>query len=223
MIFPYGERETAWLTKRDKKLGAAIEAIGMIERETRPDIFSSLVSSIVSQQISTAAARSVWARLTDRLGEVTPAAVSRVSADELRSCGVSLRKAGYIKAAAERALACELDGLSAADDEEFIRRIVLFPGVGRWTAEMLLIFSLCRPDVLSWGDLGIHRGMLALYGARHADASGTRVQREFFEARRARWSPYNSVASLYLWEIAGGAFSGSDQKATKVRKRMRSS
>lgn len=83
-----------------------------------------------------------------------------------------------------------------APDEELIRKLSALNGIGVWTAEMLMIFSLCRPDVLSWGDLGIRRGMALLYGDRE-------LTRERFERRRKRYSPYGSVVSLYLWSIAG--------------------
>ena len=90
----------------------------------------------------------------------------------------------------------ELEALRHAPDEELIRKLSALNGIGVWTAEMLMIFSLCRPDVLSWGDLGIRRGMALLYGDRE-------LTRERFERRRKRYSPYGSVVSLYLWSIAG--------------------
>lgn len=205
-VFEYGEREIAHLSK-DKKMAAAIEAIGHIERQMRSDVFSSLVSSIVSQQISTAAARSVWARFNAGLAEITPRAVADAPLEAIHSFGVSFKKAGYIKSAAERALAGELDteALSSMSDDDVVKELTRFDGIGVWTAEMLMIFSLGRRDVLSWGDLGIHRGMLALYGRRCADTTGKRVKREFFENKRKKYSPCGSTASIYLWAIAEGA------------------
>lgn len=90
----------------------------------------------------------------------------------------------------------DLEAMRHVPDEEVIRRLARLDGIGVWTAEMLLIFSLCRPDVLSWGDLGIRRGMALLYGDRE-------LTRERFERRRKRYAPYGSAASFYLWALAG--------------------
>ena len=108
-----------------------------------------------------------------------------------------MRKAGYIKGVAEAVTAGKLNLklLSGKTDAEVIRELSSFPGIGVWTAEMLLIFSLGRRDVLSWSDLAIRRGMLALYGHRE-------LTRGMFEDCRRRYSPYGSVASLYLWALS---------------------
>ena len=105
---------------------------------------------------------------------------------------------GYIQGIAREVAsgALDLEALRHAPDEELIRELSALNGIGVWTAEMLMIFSLCRPDVLSWGDLGIRRGMALLYGDRE-------LTRERFERRRKRYSPYGSVVSLYLWSLAG--------------------
>jgi len=108
-----------------------------------------------------------------------------------------MRKAGYIKVIGEAVATGELDlaGLRNLSDDEVIARLQEFEGVGAWTAEMLLIFSMERPDVLSWNDLAIRRGMMNLYGK-------TMLDKEQFEVLRKRYSPYGSIASLYLWEIS---------------------
>ena len=121
-----------------------------------------------------------------------------VAGDEaLRGCGLSLRKAGYLREAARAALEGRLDGaeLAAMSDREVVDRLTALPGVGVWTAEMLMIFSMQRPDVVSYGDLAIRRGVMRLYGLES-------LSRREFETYRSRWSPYGTVASFYLWAVA---------------------
>lgn len=196
-IFEYGPNEIAHLKRRDKKLGAAIDCIGMIQRKITPDPFTALISSIVSQQISKKAAETVWDRLSALVGRITPDNLARVSLAEIQCCGMSTRKAGYVQGIADSALAgtVNFDILHSLSDEEIIKQLSSLHGVGVWTAEMLLIFSLCRPDVVSYGDLAIRRGMMNLYGLRT-------LTKEKFDRYRKRYSPYGSVASLYLWELS---------------------
>ena len=195
--FTYGEKEIAHLKKKDKKLGLAIESIGPIQRAVNPDLFSSLIHSIVSQQIATKAAATVWNRLQLACGEITSAAIDRADAQQIQQCGMSMRKTLYIKGVGEAVKQNELNiaELATLSDAEIIRRLSSLNGVGVWTAEMLLIFSLERPDVVSWGDLAIRRGMMNLYGL-------DKLTREQFDRYRKRYSPYGSVASLYLWALA---------------------
>ncbi|WP_291573763.1 DNA-3-methyladenine glycosylase family protein [Clostridium sp. UBA4548] len=196
-IFKYGDKEIEYLKKKDKKLGAAIEKIGIIERKITPDPFEALVSSIVSQQISSKAAETVWNRFTNVIGVVTPENIEKVSLEEIQGCGMGLRKVGYIKGIAEAAISGEVNfgELNNLADEEIVKKLSALKGVGVWTAEMLLIFSLCRPDVVSYGDLAIRRGMMNLYGHKE-------LSKERFERYRKRYSPYGSVASLYLWALS---------------------
>lgn len=195
--FRYGTTEIEHLKKRDRRLGVAIDQIGMIERAITPDLFTALVASVAGQQISAKAAETVWNRMVERFGIITPVTLSAATAEEIRQCGVSLRKAGYIKGIATAVVDGNLGlgGLHELSDEDVISRLTALQGVGIWTAEMLLIFAMERPDVVSWGDLAIRRGMMRLYGKESID-------REAFERYRKRYSPHGSVASLYLWEIA---------------------
>nr|WP_297283397.1 DNA-3-methyladenine glycosylase [uncultured Agathobaculum sp.] len=195
--FAYGKTETDYLTERDPVLGAAIARIGHIDREVIPNLFTALVNSIAGQQISGKALATVWARLCDRLGEITPETIFAEGEDGLRACGMSGRKAGYMLAAAHAVQDGTINIHSLVDksDDEIIKTLTALPGVGRWTAEMLLIFSLERPDVLAFDDFGIRKGMCRLYGLEDL----TRAQ---FEKYRARYAPYATVAGLYLWEIA---------------------
>jgi len=213
LIFNYGDVETAHLKKRDKALGAAIETIGPIQREIRPDLFYSLVRSIVGQQISSKAQATVWKRMTGGLVKITPQTILACTEAELQSYGISFKKASYIRGAAERAAdgRLDIDTLHSKSDAEICEELVKIEGVGIWTAEMLMLFSMQRPDILSYGDLAILRGMRMLY--RHR-----KITRQLFEKYRRRYSPYGSVASLYLWAIAGGAIEGMKDYAAKAVK-----
>jgi DNA-3-methyladenine glycosylase II len=196
-IFKYGTLELEYLKKKDKKLGLVIEHIGPIEREIMPDLFAALVHSVVGQQIAAKAAATVWARIRTSCGVITPQTLADATAEQIQQCGLSMRKALYIKGIGEAAMRGELNvaefpGLS---DSEIIARLSSLTGVGIWTAEMLLIFSLERPDIVSWGDLAIRRGMMNLYGL-------TQLSKDQFDRYRKRYSPYGSVASLYLWALA---------------------
>ena len=195
--FKYGSLEIEHLKKKDKKLALAIDSIGRIEREVMPDLFAALIHSIVGQQIATKAAATVWGRLQLRCGEITPRTIACADAAEIQQCGLSMRKTLYIKGVGEAALQNDfnIQEFPALTDSEIIERLSSLNGVGVWTAEMLLIFSLERPDVVSWGDLAIRRGMMNLYGL-------SKLTREQFDRYRKRYSPYGSVASLYLWALA---------------------
>lgn len=197
MWFQYGETEMNYLKKKDKKLGAAIDRIGKIEREVMPDLFAALINSIVGQQISSKAAETVWRRLCDRAGDIIPANITNIAPEDIQKCGMSMRKAAYIKAVGEAAVSGEFDiaGLTRLSDAQIIKELTSLQGIGVWTAEMLLIFSMQRMDIVSWGDLAIRRGMCTLYGHKKLDKLK-------FEKYRKRYSPYGSVASLYLWEIS---------------------
>jgi DNA-3-methyladenine glycosylase II len=196
-LFQYGQAEIEYLTRRDRKLGRAITRIGMIERQVTPDLFTALIKSVAAQQISSKAADTVWGRLRERLSDITPRNVADTDVSDIQKCGLSMRKAGYIKRIGEAAICGELDlsELKEMPDDGIIEKLSPLPGIGVWTAQMLLIFSLCRPDVVSWGDLAIRRGMMKLYGLKE-------ISKEQFDRFRKRYSPCGSVASLYLWALS---------------------
>ena len=196
-IFRYGRIELEHLRKQDAKLGRAIDDIGMIKREVTPDLFTALIASVASQQISAKAATTVWNRMLDRFGTITPGTLGTASREEIQQCGMSMRKAEYIKGIGETVATGRLDLAELRDlpDGEVIARLRELKGVGAWTAEMLLIFSMERPDIVSWDDLAIRRGMMNLYDKAALDKT------QFLKFRK-RYSPYGSVASLYLWEIS---------------------
>ena len=196
--FEYGDEAVEHLKSKDKKLAAAIDAVGHVYREMEEgDLFSGVVHHIIGQQVSTAAQATIWARMQENLGEVTPATVNAASIDELQACGTTFKKAGYIKNFAAKVASGEfdVDAIEHMDDAQAIEALSSLQGIGTWTAEMLLLFNLGRPDVLSFGDLAIHRGMRMIYHHR-------KVTREMFERYRRRYSPHGSVASLYLWAIS---------------------
>lgn len=200
MYFKYGEKEISYLKNKDKKLAEVIEKVGLIERETDPELFSALVHHIVGQQISTKAQATIWERIKNSFGSVTPERVLNASMDEIRSFGISLRKVEYIKDFAEKVHTGEFD-IEAAEkmeDDELIKYLTTLKGVGVWTAEMILLFCLQRPNVFSFDDLAIQRGLRMVYHHR-------KIDRKLFEKYRRRFSPYCSVASLYLWAVSNGA------------------
>ena len=213
MYFDYGAREVDYLKARDRVLGEVIDQVGHVEREVDPDLFSAVVHHIVGQQISTKAQATIWARMRERLGEVNARTVAAAGTAALQSVGISLRKAEYIQdfAGKVNSGAFDLQRVAALPDSEAIEALVALKGVGVWTAEMILLFCLQRPDIFSFDDLAIQRGLRMVY--RHR-----KIDRKLFEKYRKRFSPYGSVASLYLWAIAGGAIPGMRDWAPKSRK-----
>lgn len=196
--FEYGKMEMDYLKKQDKKLSKAIDRFGLIKREVQRNCFVALIESIISQQISSKAAETVWSRFESLLsGSVTAEGIAQLNVDKIKGCGISYRKADYIMGIANAVLHGEInfDTLGQYSDKEIIAKLTALRGVGVWTAEMLLLFSLCRTDVVSYGDLAIRRGMQTLYGLNE-------LPKSVFEEYRKRYSPYGSVASFYLWEIS---------------------
>ena len=195
--FLYTESELEALKKKDKRLASIIDRYGIIEREVDKDIFSALIGSIVSQQISGKASDTIERRLLELCGEITPTRVCEADMTEIQKCGMSMRKAGYIKSAAEAVYSggIDLSTLEDMSDEDIISLLSKLPGIGVWTAEMLLIFSLGRMNVLSYGDLAIRRGLCKLYGHKT-------ITKEQFALYKKRYSPYGSIASLYLWRLS---------------------
>lgn len=203
MYFEYGRKETEYLKNRDKKLGEVIDKVGHIYREVDSDIFSSIVRQIASQQISMKASESLLKRIDDKLGTITPEKLIKTGREGIKSFGMTYRKADYILELSEKVQNGEFNvkTLLNMNDAEAERELVSLKGVGIWTAEMILIFSLKRPDILSYGDLGILRGMRMVYNLK-------KIDKRDFEIIGNRLSPYRTVASLYFWEASGGAVPG---------------
>ena len=200
MYFAYGEAELSRLRQKDKRLCEVIDRIGHIDRAVDPDLFSSVVHHIVGQQISTKAQATIWQRMRDTLGEVNAETILTAGAPKLQGLGMTFRKAEYIADFAEKVHtgAFDLDAVEHMSDEDAIRALSSLKGIGVWTAEMILLFCLQHPDIFSYDDLAIQRGLRMVYHHRNID-------RKLFEKYRRRFSPYCSIASLYLWAVAGGA------------------
>ncbi|MHB1536058.1 MAG: methylated-DNA--[protein]-cysteine S-methyltransferase [Acidimicrobiales bacterium] len=201
-------RAVRHLRASDPDLGALVTSIGpfAMELQSAPDIFAALSEAIVHQQLSPRAAATIYRRFTTMLGRSgrgpQPERVLALADEELREVGLSRAKMRAIRDLAERSLAGEvptLDEAQAMPDEQVIERLTAVHGVGRWTAEMFLIFRLGRPDVLPLDDYGLRRGFaVAFNGGRMPDAGQV-------EQRGERWRPYRTVASWYLWRAAESA------------------
>ena len=200
MYFEYGETEISYLRSKDKRLAEVIDQIGMIKREIDPDLFSSVVHHIIGQQISMKAQATIWQRMKDALGEVNAETILAADIPKLQSLGMTFRKAEYITDFAQKVHsgAFNLDAVWQMSDEDAIRELSSLKGIGVWTAEMILLFCMQRPNIFSYDDLAIQRGLRMVYHHREID-------RKRFERYRKRFSPYCSVASLYLWAVSGGA------------------
>lgn len=218
MYFNYGEEEKEYLKGKDKKLCEVIEKIGHIKREIDPDLFSAITHQIVAQQISSKAQATIWQRLENALGEINAKNILNTPDETLNSLGVSSRKVGYIKELAKKAESRELDinAIWQKSDEEVISDLTSIKGIGVWTAQMLLIFCMQRKNVFSFDDLAIQRGLRMVYHHR-------KITKELFEKYKKRFSPYCSVASLYLWAVSGGEIEGvKDYAPQKTGKNYRS-
>ena len=213
MYFAYGEEEISYLKQKDKRLGGVIDRVGHIDRVVDTDLFSSVVHHIVGQQVSTKAQETIWQRLRAALGEVNADTVLMAGVPALQALGMTFRKAEYITDFAQKVHtgAFDLDAVRHMSDEEAVRALSALKGVGVWTAEMILLFCMQRQDVLSCDDLAIQRGLRMVYHHR-------KIDRGLFEKYRRRFSPYGSVASLYLWAVSGGAIPELHDYAPKEKK-----
>jgi len=207
VVGPVSAKARKALAASDPTMAALIERVGKIDLATRlarrkeerpPDAYGALLRAIVGQQLSTKAARTIYLRVVDLFGGATPTPEQLLEAPEedLRACGLSGRKTEYVRDLATHVLSgeLELERLEVLGDEEVIEEIVAVRGLGRWTAEMFLLFHLQRPDVLSGGDLGIRKAIQVEYGLEEMPTPTRAI--EIGE----RWRPHRSLASLYLWE-----------------------
>ena len=192
------------LTRADPALGALIKKIGPHRPIITHNPFVALVGSIVQQQVSMSAAAAVQKRLKALCarGRVTPAAILELSDHNLRSAGLSRQKAKYIRALAEHFASGTLSSrkLRGMTDEEVIVATTRVKGVGRWTAEMLLIFCLERPDIWPIDDLGLRKAVRNFLGL------GALPEMETMEATGEPWRPFRTYASWYLWRSLEGPF-----------------
>ncbi|MCB0876247.1 MAG: DNA-3-methyladenine glycosylase 2 family protein [Solirubrobacterales bacterium] len=196
------------LAARDPRLARVIEAVDaavILERrsERTRNRFEALARIIAGQQVSTAAARTIWGRVVEEYdGPPEPIDLIAPGAEErLRSCGLSGRKASYMIGIAEAIESGELrpDELDELTDEEVTEALVALRGIGRWSAEMFLMFDLGRPDVFSGGDLGLRRGIQIAYELDEMPTPEEAI------AIAEAWAPHRTLASLYLWEAVHAA------------------
>jgi DNA-3-methyladenine glycosylase II len=188
------------LKSSDRVLAALIDLHGTCT--IKPALnhpFHALVSSIISQQISASAARTIKGRLFDLLGTkvFTPEGILKMSPGDNKSAGLSRAKTEYLRGLAIAVKRGQLDfgSLAECEEEEVISRLIAFSGVGRWTAEMFLIFGLGRPDVLSVNDTGLKRAFRLAYSLRQLPSA------DEMASIGEPWKPYRSVASWYLWRV----------------------
>ena len=194
-----GDRPDYWeiakkeLSDNDIILSRIINKFDDLELISRGDIFFTLIRSIIGQQISVKAASTVWSRLTEKVGEITPKNILSVDFEDLRSCGLSQKKTEYVIGISESWHEYSLFDWNKMDDEEVIEKLIKLRGVGKWTAEMILIFTLLRPDVFPIGDIGMIRGIEKSYN------SGVRMSNEELYALSEKWKPWRTVACCYMW------------------------
>lgn len=195
------KKALAHLSKSDPVMAAIIKRVGPFKMAYRNPVFQMLVRAIVFQQLSTKAAGTIYARFEEAAGgELTPESILNLSVGEMRKVGLSKQKIAYIRDLADHTLEGRLDfsQLPALSDEEVIERLTAVKGIGVWTAQMFLIFSLKRPNILPTGDLGIKSAIKRAYKKRYKTKDGYPTAAHIEKIAKC-WHPYCSVASWYLW------------------------
>ena len=191
----YWEDAKIELMKRDRILRKLIPQFGDLHLVGRGEAFTTLARSIIGQQISVKAAESVWQRFLQVCPKCTPAQVIKTGSDKLAACGLSKRKAEYILDLADhfKSKRVHANQWDEMEDEDVIAELIQIRGIGRWTAEMFLIFNLLRPNILPLDDLGLLKGISINY------FSGEPVSRSDAREVAANWEPWRTVATWYLW------------------------
>ncbi len=192
---PYWQNACRHLAKKDRVMKRLIPQFGKACLQSRGDPFATLARSVVGQQISVKAAQTVWDRFAKLPEQMTPQQVLRLKIDDMRAAGLSSRKVEYM---VDLALhfdqgALHVSDWASMDDEAIITELVAIRGIGRWTAEMFLIFHLMRPDVLPLDDVGLINGISRCY------FSGDTVSRSDAREVALAWAPYRTVATWYIW------------------------
>jgi DNA-3-methyladenine glycosylase II len=191
------DKNVKMLKQADSELGKLITRIGNIDVPLRENRFEALVKSIIGQQLSLKAANTIFNKLQILSKEIEPEVLMEFPDEEMKKTGTSSRKASYIKDLCHKVMTGEiaLQKLDVLSNSEVISALTNIKGVGQWTAEMFLIFSLGRLDVLSLGDAGLQRTTKWLYQIDKKEDG-----REWLQKKAMKWEPYYTVASLYLWE-----------------------
>lgn len=183
------------IAQREPAIARALALTGYPQPRIRQRGYATLLRTIVGQQVSVAAAASVWARLEALLGpEIAPETLLAADFDALRACGLSRQKQGYARSLCELVASGELDLASLpADDEEAIAELVRIKGIGRWSAEIYLLFAEGRPDVWPAGDLAVQAGLHKLLGLQ--ERPNEKLTRQLAEA----WRPHRGAAAIFTW------------------------
>ncbi len=185
------------IASQDPEFGRLVDAVGDVMLSYRPDPYASLVRSIIGQQVSGNSASATWGRLLAASDGLSPKGVLSLGDEGLRKAGLSRQKISYVKDLSQKVLLGEidLDGLTKESDAQVVGSLTCVRGIGIWTAQMFLIFTLGRLDVFAPSDLGLRKGIKWLYGLPELPKEREAAQFALL------WQPYRTVASLYLWQV----------------------
>ena len=191
----FWEKAKKVLISKDKKLGKIISNYPKDFLFSKSDPFYTLARSIVGQQISVKAAQAVWDKLENKAERIEPNYISKMHFMSLKSCGLSRQKIKYLKSLSSAFIQKKInpEKWKKYNDEDIINELVLIKGIGRWTAEMYLIFNLCRPDVFPADDLGLIKGICNCYNIKYPITKDRAIKMS------EKWKPYRSVATWYFW------------------------
>ncbi len=191
----FWEKAKKDLTKKDKKLGKIISTYPKDFLFSKSDPFYTLARSIVGQQISVQAAQAVWNKYEKKIKKINPENTIKMHFMTLKSCGLSRQKISYLRHLSLSFIKNEIspNKWHKYSDEEIIIELIKIKGIGRWTAEMYLIFNLCRPDVFPADDLGLIKGICNCYNIKYPITKDRAIKMS------EKWKPYRSVATWYFW------------------------
>ena len=190
----YWEKGKKELKKIDKNIKKIIELYEFPSLTTRENMFYTLIRSIVGQQISVRAADTIWDKIVNEAKEIRPEIIYSMNENTMRDCGLSKRKVEYMKAVSEKWLnGYDKINWHELSDEAVTEKLVEIRGIGKWTAEMILIFTLMRPDIFPMGDIGAIRALEKIYN------KGQKMNKEQIEEIVKKWKPWRTIATWYLW------------------------
>ncbi|NCN05714.1 MAG: DNA-3-methyladenine glycosylase 2 family protein [Spirochaetales bacterium] len=198
---PFWHQACQYLTESDPALGELIQRHSGDLLVSHGDLFRTLINAIVGQQISVAAAAAIWGRLTSTYNPLTPEAMASADPLVLKTLGLSRQKIEYLQGIGRAFNDPAMDPIFWVheSDDKILTRLTSLRGVGPWTAQMVLIFSLVRPDVLPLGDIGLLRSAARVYGWAEEEKAGLPALRQKLEPFAERWKPYRTVATWFLW------------------------
>ena len=204
--FEYDQEGIEYLKSKDSKLKAIIEFVGERKEPLNPDIFSALTYHIIGQQISARVQDVIYDRLKEKVGEITPTTIKELGEENLRSLGMSYRKAQTILRIADLVLKgkLDLDRLKTLSDKQVLEELCKIKGIGPWTAEMILMFSLNRHDVFTFSDIALNRGLKMIYNLDN-------LTKEDFKYYKEKFSPYGTLACIYFWVVGENKVEGIEE------------